>query len=127
MGCTPIPSDSKRVCIGDLSKKIQIQVRSIQPPLNGVDYGEVFSQTKNVWAMCKTVSGEAIFDDSNIEQTVTHEFYIRYIPNVTFENWILYNNKYYDIVGVENLNESDEYLLLRSRIRGNSNLGVNLS
>lgn len=126
MNCEPIKPKRYRVCIGDLSKKIEIETRDIQTPTTGVDFDEQFNSFKTMYAMVETASkGEVIFDESNIEQTVTHNFYVRYMPNLTFQNWIKYNGVYFNIQEVENLNEENRFLRIKASIRGTATLDVN--
>lgn len=121
-----VQSEKIQVCTGDLNRKITINVRNITSPSGvGVDFNENFTVLKTVWAMVKTLSGQAVFDGTNTTKAVTHNFYIRYIPGVTFENWVLYNNQYYDILDVQNLNEQNQYILLQANLRGTSALPVN--
>ena len=117
--CKPIQTKPFRVCTGDLKHLIKIYTRSITPAQSiGIDFGEDFTNEKNVYAMIETGSGETVFDQTNTEKVVTHKFYIRFIPDLTFEAWIEFKGKYYDILNVENLNEEDRYMLLNACIRG---------
>lgn len=126
--CAPIKTKPFRVCIGDLKHRIEINTRSIISPTgNGVDYSETFTSPKIVWAMIETSEGTTIFDDTNTEQNITHKFYIRYIPNLTFEAWVKFENQYYDIVRVENLNHEKRFCLILACIRGSINKPVNWS
>jgi head-tail adaptor len=123
----------KKVCIGSMNKLIRLKVRSLTPPLGDTpDFGETFSQLVDVWAMVETIVGEEIFDDSNVRRLITHDFYIRYLQDITFELWLLYpaqigNTKelYFDILKVENLNMENEFLKLRCSDRGDATKQVN--
>lgn len=124
--CVKLQSQQIQICTGDLNRKITVNVRSLTSPTGtGVDFNENMTVLKTVWAMIKTVGGAQVFDGTNITKTVTHNFYIRYMANVTFENWILYNNQYYDLLGVQNINEQNQYMLLQANLRGTSTLPVN--
>lgn len=125
--CERISFKKKTVCLGGMNHKIKLQTRSIKPVTDGVDFVEEFTQDISVWAMIKTMPKESIFDGSNIERSVSHFFYIRFIKNVTFEKWIEFKNNKYDIVAVENLNEEDNFLLLKASLRGNKDLNANLA
>ena len=114
----------QRPCIGAMNKKIIIQIRNIRPP-NIVDFNENFIIQKEVWALVTTVNGVTIFDSSNIERVVSHIFEIRYISNVTFENFVNYENNEYIILNVENFNNNNETYILRCAIRGDDSLAVN--
>jgi len=116
----------KRVCIGSLNHKIEIYVRSIEAPVEGgVDFSDNFTLKKTVWAMVETVSGETMFNASNIETVVTHQFYIRYIPDVDIVDVIVYGGLRYKIVNVENLNNENYFILIKASDRGDSDLPVN--
>jgi head-tail adaptor len=126
MTCEPIKQKKDRVCIGDLSTKIEVETRDITAPTGGVDFDESFGTFKTLWAMVQTAgTGETIFDESNIEQSITHHFYVRYVPNFNFQKWIKYKDQYYNILDVENLNEEDRFLKIRATVRGNTALDVN--
>jgi SPP1 family predicted phage head-tail adaptor len=126
--CTPIKTKPFRVCTGDLKWPIVVNTRSITPPTNdSVDYEEVFTSPMTVYAMIETVYGETVFDGTNTEKVITHKFYIRYVSDLTFEEWVLFRDKYYDIINVENLNEENRFMLINANIRGTSSLDVNFS
>lgn len=126
--CKKLRRTLTKVCTGSLNKRIQIQTRHIKPPIgDSVDYTEEFTNIITVWAMLETVTGITIFDDTNVEQIVTHDFYIRYIPNVTFEKWILFDEQYYDIIRVENFQENNLYCLIRTNVRGRKEIPVNVA
>jgi SPP1 family predicted phage head-tail adaptor len=126
--CKKIKRLSERVCIGSLNQKINIQVRELLAPIgDSVDFDEEFTLLENVWAMVETVAGKVFFDGSNTDKSITHNFYIRYISGVqiTAENWINYKDQYFDIINVENLDEANRFLLMRTTIRGSDGLPVN--
>jgi head-tail adaptor len=127
--CETVQRKVVKVCSGDMRNRIDIYIRRIVAPEGfSPDFEEDFITPKTVWAMVQTAPpGEALFDGTNTSTAVTHYFYIRYLPNVTFEDWILYKNKYYDILHVENLNEQDDFLLLRANLRGTADKPVNFA
>lgn len=117
--CRPIKTKPFRVCSGDLKHRITLNTRAITTPTaDSVDFGEQFTLEQNVYAMIETANGETVFDQTNIEKVITHKFYIRYISNLTFEDWIVFKGKYYDILTVENLNEENRFMLLNACLRG---------
>lgn len=126
--CSPIKTKPFRVCIGDLKDRIVINSRSITSPLgSGVDFGESFIDPVTTYAMIETAIGETIFDATNTEKIVTHHFYIRFLRNLTAEGWILFKEKYYDILNVENMNEEDRFMLIRACVRGTELKPVNFA
>ncbi len=123
--CKRVNITKKKVCIGDLKKKVKVQVRSIVAG-DGVDYSQNIVDLKEVWAAIQTSRGSEIFDGTNIIGVATHFFYIRKINNVTFENFVEYNSKKYRILDVQNLDEDDLFLVLRCTERGDQTKDSNL-
>ena len=117
--CVKIRGKRRQLCIGDLDRLIEIQIRGITAPKNNnFDYDESFLTSLQVFAMVETSRGVAIFDATNIERLLTHLFYIRFQPDLDINTWVNYNNVRYDILDVENLDERSEYILLRTTNRG---------
>jgi SPP1 family predicted phage head-tail adaptor len=111
-----------------MSERIDIATRAITAPIDGsVDFSENFTVDETVWAMVETKNGVEVFDGVGITGIATHFFYIRYIPDVTFEKWITFKNKKFNILDVQNLEERDEFYLLRCTLRGDETLQANFS
>ena len=128
MSCGFIRKKKKGICIGDLDKRITIQVRYLTPPEDsGVDYSQKSLDYKTVWASLETTRGEQLFDGVNINNAFTHIFYIRYICNVSFENWVEYCGNKYDIIDTEDYDEKNEFIALRCTKRGAKTSNANLS
>lgn len=124
--CNYIKRKDKDFCVGDMDKLITIYSRNILPPDGeSVDYQEAFSSPVTIWAMVETINGQTIFDDSNIERVVSHRFTTRFIPELTFEKWLDFGNNRYDILGVENQNERNQFMILKCNLRGLISLPVN--
>lgn len=120
--CEPI------ICAGDLTERIIIQSRDIKAPTgSSVNYAENFTTFKTVWAKVETTRGTELFDGVNVNNAYTHIFKIRYMANVSRENWIEYKSKAYDIVDVENVNEKNLFMYLRCIERGDKNKNANLN
>jgi len=117
--CISIRRKKRDVCIGDMRDKIIVQTRTITPPgAGGADFTEVFNLDKTVWALIETRDGKEIFDGTALKGIATHYMYIRYLSTLTFEGWVKYKSKYYNIIDVQNLEERDEFMLLRCSERG---------
>lgn len=115
--CKKIRIPKRRYCAGDLNKRITIQNRTIVAP-DDVDYDEDFQKELVVFAGVKTLIGVEIFDQNNVPTNASHDFIIHYRAGITAENWVLFENNRYDILKVENLEERNEWLRLRSTLRG---------
>lgn len=117
--CQPIRRRNRNICIGDMRDKIALQSRTIvAPSAGGSDMTESFVTTKTVWSLVETRQGVEIFDGTNMLGVATHYFYIRYSAGLTAETWIQFKSKYYDILDIQNLEERDEFILLRCNERG---------
>ncbi len=120
------------ICSGDLKKKILIQSRAITPPTDGsVDFTEVFTTLGTVWSMVKTAIGYARvqFDDSQAEDRDilhnTHDFYIRYVPWVTAEHFIVFRSERYSITQIYNLDEDNTILRVQAMLLGPISASIN--
>lgn len=109
----------RKLCVGDLSERVVLQVRTLkEPPFGSPDFDEGF-QGKEAWASVKTLAGKTIFDGvSSRDLEVTHEVGIRYDPCVTSETWIRLGDRRLDVVRVEDLEERHEWLVLLCVERG---------
>lgn len=123
MSCK-IPIKKRKICIGDLKNKINIQRRikkslSVDDPKLSLVFENIAT---NVWSAVQTVNGFESFDNAGINplSQTTHKFYIRKARsfNVTSQNFILFKDQRYKILKVENLDEQDEFLLLYALKKG---------
>ena len=116
--CVKINGKKRTLCAGALDRVITLENRAITVTPNNVDFVETFSAPVEVAAAIETSRGSTLFDGVNVEQVITHKFYIRYDSSVTAETWILFESKRYDIVDVENLEERSQWMLLRCNQKG---------
>ena len=120
--CIKLRRTKTQVCTGSLNKLIEIYERDIEAPLNSLsvdpDYTELFTLIHTVWAMIETPKGKVLFDDVGTEKIITHVFHIRYLNNITSQNWIIYDNERYDIQNVIDLESNKLYLRLECVLRG---------
>lgn len=123
--CVKLKRTKTQVCVGNLSKYIEIYERRLKSPLDSLsdspDYRDEFFLLYNVWAMLETPKGKNIFDKLGIDKAISTIFYIRYLPNITSQNWVAYNGNRYDIVRVADLEENNLFLKLECIITGSVN------
>ena len=128
MSCKTIDRKTIKVCIGGMRHKIKINVRTLTPPSDdGVDFSEVLSEVKEVWAQVDTSRGTEVFDGTNLIGVATHLFYIRALTGQTAEDWIEFKGNYYRILDVQNFQEDDRFQVLRCVLRGDTSKAVNLT
>lgn len=132
MSCSKRRIVNKTYCVGDLRHIATIQNRVISAVNDSVDYEMVFSgaipdteDSAQVWVGIKTVRGVTVFDQTNVERTISHEIVMRYRDDVTAQNWLLIDGFRYDIFQVENVNERSEWLVLQCNKRGTEDNSVN--
>ncbi len=127
--CVRISRKKRHVCIGDMREKIDITLRSLQAPVDGsVDFSESLTALQTVWAMLETKAGVEIFDGTNLKGVATHFFYIRFLAgiDIDIDKWVTFKAQHYTIIDVQNLEERDEFLLLRCALRGDEAKATNL-
>lgn len=111
--CETIGRKKVSVCTGDLRWRVDIVTRGLAPPSgNSVDFIEGFIPVATVWAMVQPVKPFSTLNSVSVEKEPTHMFIIRYRNDVTSENFIVHDNKYYDIVRMDDLDSTKSYLRL---------------
>jgi SPP1 family predicted phage head-tail adaptor len=133
---TRINGQRRLLAAGDLTCRIDVQLRTLQAPSGaGADVMIAVQPAKTVWAMLVTNSGQEFFDNTNLKAGCTHIFYIRFIPDAVFprsgrlsaQEWVKYKGREFKILSVENLEERDEFLALCCNERGAQDVPVNLA
>lgn len=110
---------------GSMNSRITVFLRELRSPSGGdYKYQEVFTPRLDVWAFIDTVHGITVFDDTNTERVISHDFYIRYMPNITFQNWLEYKHSRYKIFHVENYGLENKFYLLRCALTGDKDKEV---
>lgn len=106
---------------GDLRHKITIQKRAISPPSgSGVDYSSTFTDLATVSAAIESITPKQQFGDININENVTHKFYIRFMSGIDLNCWVLHENKRYPIVDIKNWNHLNQWLELQCNEKGSA-------
>jgi SPP1 family predicted phage head-tail adaptor len=111
----------KKVDVGSMNNRISIQTRIIKAPTTDTNYSMQFSDfvpTAKLWACMESVDGVTIFDGANIERAISHVFYTRYVTGFTFLNWIEYQNNYYRIYKVDDLQNEHKFYKIYAGISG---------
>lgn len=122
--CQDITPKRKKICIGALRYKVDINNRNLKGPTNfsSEAHFEEYTLFKTVSAAIETkddgkfqiFNGVAI--DPNL--TVTHVFTIRFTDGVTTEQFIQYKGINYKILKRVNIDEQDRWLKLNCRASG---------
>ena len=125
--CEKIQIKKRQACIGDLIHEITLYDRVITTDNNGdVDYALTFENSVFSWAAVSTLSkGQDIFNGANLLGVATHIFYIQHIDGLTAEKWIQFDNRNFDILSIENLDERKDYMALYCNERGSKDNATN--
>ena len=113
---------AKKICPSDFTHQIALQSRELKPDDASVDFKLEFDAGIKTWAMIKTTRGREFIGDVNTAEGVTHIFTIRYLNFVTSQHWVLYDERRFDILDVENIDEKNRFLRLRCSERGTKDL-----
>lgn len=118
--CKKIRTKKRQVCTGDLMHETKLYDRTISRDNDGnVDYILTFENEVFAWSAIDTLSkGQDVFDGANLLGVATHIFYIRHIEGLTAEKWIQFDNRNFDILTVENLDERKDFMALYCNERG---------
>ncbi len=73
---------------------------------------KVWADYKIVWAKIEPVKGLVMLDTKQVGVGVTHKVWIRYLPHITTEKWILFDSRRFRIRAVRNLDERNRFLEL---------------
>ena len=119
----------RRVCVGDLDTRVQIETRSqVPPPIGVVDAEFLFSPISGdgyVWARVETLSGRTVFDGVSQDRRVSHSVVIRTLAGADAEVWVkLADGTRLDVVQAEAYDERGEFTELLCDARGPDHLAL---
>ena len=125
MTCAPKQFKKARICIGDLSKKVTLQTRTLGAIAPGsAEPVETFATIKNTWAAIETVEGTKRFAGVAIDDRTTHIFWIRYSAALTIpedgNHFMLYGSRRFRVLRVTIDMENDKYFVVQCTERGDS-------
>ena len=95
--------------IAELNKRIQIIRNTLTENDNGVDE-ETEVILNEVWAKVQNMSGTEVFRSNSDFSKVTTRFVIRYITDITTDDYIKFEGRKYNIVYINNYNFSNDFI-----------------
>lgn len=95
--------------IAELNKRIQIIRNTLTENDNGVDE-ETEVILKEVWAKVQNMSGTEVFRSNSDFSKVTTRFVIRYLTDITTDDYIKFEGRKYNIVYINNYNFSNDFI-----------------
>ncbi len=120
--CNKQQRKKTQVCVGSMNRRIDLLARALTPPVDPFTgqfvSTETFTTIATPWAMVATPKGVTIFDGVGIERVVTHIFTIRFLLDITSQNWVVYKGQRYDILLVNDFQENNLFLELNCALTG---------
>jgi len=121
----------KKLCRGDLNKKIRIQTRDLDEsdydssqPVE--QFATVFTRRSTLETVTGILSGGKKFSGVSIDERTTHIFYVLYssaLEVIESSNYfILFREKRFRVVSVTNINEDNQFLAIQVTDRGEDSL-----
>ncbi len=101
------------MAIGELRHRITFQKPVISIGENGYEY-EKYENVKTVWAKVTNLSGKEYFEAAAIQQEKTVKFLIRFEASIGESMRILFNEKFYNIVFIDNLSYKNKYVEIKA-------------
>ncbi len=117
--CQRVKFIKHKVCAGDLKHAISIIDRALEPDAQG--YKMNFSSGVSTRAAIKTRTDIVNFDGTNTKTQITHDFYVRSYNAVQNKFTILYNNKYFSVIGDGKVDETSGFLRITTSEAGTIN------
>ena len=114
--CRRVRFDKRKICAGDLRHEISIIDRQIEPDVAG--YAMDFTNGIQTRAAIKTRTDVLNFDGTNTGTAVTHDFYIRKGKTVQRNFTILFDSRYFMVVGIEQLDEDRMFMRITTQEAG---------
>lgn len=108
-------------------KPVKIQKRSLNDGFNSSEEMSFTDVLTDVLAIICTPNGKRVVDEVGIEQTVTHEFHMKWPGfDITVENWVYFTakSKRYRVLSAKNCCEKDEEMILYCTERGKDDRGA---
>lgn len=123
--CSYVSVPFRQVYSGDLRFPIQILTRSLNSGIltnNNIYAASQFIVLYDTFAAIITSNqGQQLFDGVNsTTKTSPYIFLIRYLEGITIQNFIQYDDTYYRIVSVVNMDQRNRFLQLNAEFRGDS-------
>ena len=107
---------SSIINVGELKQLLELQRMEVTTDSSGFMEEELVTFAK---CRCKVEFDDRlmreVFKDDGIDTTIVRIFTIRYVPNVTIKDKILFKGNVYEIYGFNNINEENRFLKIWAR------------
>ena len=100
--------------IGTLRHRITLQKLIVSTNSNGFEV-ETWKELKTVWAAVSNLQGREFFAAAAVQAENTVKFTIRYVSDIDPTMRIIFRNKRYDIVAIDNKKYQNKYMEIKAQ------------
>ena len=100
--------------IGDLRHRITFQKKTTIINDNGFEI-ETWENVKMVWAAVSNLHGREYFAAAAVQAESTVKFTIRYTPDIDTTMQILFRNKSYNIIAIDNIKYKNHFIEIKAK------------
>ncbi|WP_350343225.1 phage head closure protein [Proteinivorax tanatarense] len=100
--------------IGDLRHRITFQKKITTVNENGFEV-ETMEDVKTVWAYVSHLHGREFYQAAQVQAEHTVKFTIRYIPKLDPSMEILFRDKRYNIIAIDNIKYRNKWVEIRAQ------------
>lgn len=114
--CEKIRAKRRKICVGDLTRRVQIYRRSLQPVTQSSD-GQVsqgYELVAEPYAMIESRNAITTFDGITISDIEAYRIYVRFDSRIKYSDdlYVRLNGENIQIRAVENLDARNEFVAL---------------
>lgn len=102
-----------RMTIGKLKHRILFQENVVEVGANGFEEN-CWTNIKEVWGSVSNLQGKEYYQAASVQKENTVKFLIRYTPGISQEMRIKFNDCFYDIISINNLNYVNRYIEIKA-------------
>lgn len=104
---------------GELNRRIKIQTLTSTVNVNGFAV-ENWTDLKTVWAKIQNLHGSEFFQAQQVNSKATCKFTIRYVKDLDTSMRIVYENKNYNILYVDDIRAEHTYIEMLAEVIDNA-------
>jgi SPP1 family predicted phage head-tail adaptor len=122
MHCKQVNIKRTKYCSSDLTKKIKIQERKQSNRAGEYNTNFTYTTLFSPWAGIIDIKGFTTQDGVQINDGASKKFIVRYNSAITSELYLELNDNLYEILLVNNVEENNEWMELRTKLLGDKDL-----
>jgi SPP1 family predicted phage head-tail adaptor len=103
----------KAMSIGEIRHRITLQSLVLTTNDNGFEI-ESWQEFKTVWSKVSNLSGREYYRAASIQEEQTVKFTIRYLKGLTANMRILFEDRQYNIISVDNIKYEGKYIEIKA-------------